>query len=115
VLSWTATLVVARILSPSDYGLFGLATLYAGLVQLINEFGLGAAVVRRRDLTEPQIAAVGGVSLALGASLWGLSALACTAGSRVLPCAGPAMDHRGDGGHVRHRGNSGSTQVPALS
>ena len=76
VLSWAATLVVARILSPSDYGLFGLATLYAGLVQLINEFGLGAAVVRRRDLTEPQIAAVGGVSLALGASLWGLSALA---------------------------------------
>ena len=76
VLSWASTLVVARILSPSDYGLFGLATLYAGLVQLINEFGLGAAVVRRRDLTEPQIAAVGGVSLALGASLWGLSALA---------------------------------------
>jgi PST family polysaccharide transporter len=76
VLSWAATLVVARILTPSDYGLFGLATLYAGLIQLINEFGLGAAVVRRRDLTEPQIAAVGGVSLALGASLWGLSALA---------------------------------------
>ena len=76
LLSWAATLVVARILSPSDYGLFGLATLYGGLIQLINEFGLGAAVVRRRDLTEPQIAAVGGVSLALGASLWAFSALA---------------------------------------
>ncbi len=75
LLSWAATLVVARILSPSDYGLFGLATLYSGLIQLINEFGLGAAVVRRRDLSEPQIAAVGGVSLALGALLWGLSAL----------------------------------------
>lgn len=75
VLNWGITIALARILSPSDYGLYGYAALYVGLVQLVNEFGLGAAVVRRRDLTEPQIAALGGLSLALGFGLFGLSVL----------------------------------------
>jgi O-antigen/teichoic acid export membrane protein len=46
ILSWAATLVVARILSPADYGLMGMATVYLGLVLLINEFGLTTAILR---------------------------------------------------------------------
>lgn len=76
ILNWAITIVMARILTPSDYGLYGFTALYVGLVQLVNEFGLGAAIIRRRDLTEHQISALGGLSLALGLSLWGLSFLA---------------------------------------
>ncbi len=73
IFSWAATLIIARILTPEDYGLFGIATLYIGFVQLINEFGLGAAIIRRRDLTEDQISALGGLSLLLDLGLWAVS------------------------------------------
>lgn len=76
LLNWGITIALARILSPSDYGLYGYAALYVGLVQLVNEFGLGAAIVRRRDLTDHQISALGGLSLALGFLLFGLSFIA---------------------------------------
>ncbi len=66
VLSWAATLIVARILSPSDYGLMGMSAVYLGLVTLVNEFGLTSAILRHRDLTEEQIARVGGFSVLLG-------------------------------------------------
>src|SRR5213083_297141 len=73
LLSWASTLVVARLLSPSDYGLVGMAMVYLGFVQLVNEFGLGAAIVTRRDLNEHQIARLGGFALLLGFGFVGLS------------------------------------------
>jgi O-antigen/teichoic acid export membrane protein len=76
ILSWAATLVVARILSPSDYGLMGMAAVYLGLVTLVNEFGLTAAILRHRELTEEQIARVGGFSLAVGIAIAALSVAA---------------------------------------
>lgn len=73
VLSWASTLVVARLLTPSDYGIMGMALVYLGLVQLVSEFGLGAALIQRRDLDESQIAGLGGFSIAVGAALCLLS------------------------------------------
>lgn len=73
LLSWSSTLIIARILTPADYGLVGMATVYLGFVQLINEFGLTAAVIQRRDLEEDQIARIGGLSALLGASFLMLS------------------------------------------
>jgi PST family polysaccharide transporter len=68
-LSWVSTLVVARLLAPADYGVVGMAMVYVGLVQLVNEFGLSAAVVQRRDLTDDQIAKLGGLSVVFGGAL----------------------------------------------
>jgi PST family polysaccharide transporter len=73
LLSWASTLIVARILTPADYGLVGMATVYLGFVQLVNEFGLTAAVIQRRDLDEDQIARIGGLSALLGAAFLALS------------------------------------------
>lgn len=75
ILAWAATLVLARLLTPADYGLFGMATVYLGLVELVNEFGLSAAIVQRRDLDDDQIASLGGLSVLLGVVLTGLSLL----------------------------------------
>jgi teichuronic acid exporter len=66
ILSWAATLIVARILSPSDYGLMGMATVYLGLVTMVSEFGLTASILRHRHLTEEQISRIGGFSVAMG-------------------------------------------------
>jgi O-antigen/teichoic acid export membrane protein len=73
ILSWAATLIVARILSPSDYGLMGMAAVYLGLVTLVNEFGLTAAILRHRELTEEQIARIGGFSVVVGLAIAGIS------------------------------------------
>ncbi len=73
LLTWAITLGVARILTPEDYGLVGMAALYWGLVAMLNEFGLGASVVILRDLTKQQIAQVNGLAVAFGVLCFALS------------------------------------------
>jgi len=68
-LSWASTLVLARLLTPRDYGIVGMAMVALGFVQLVSEFGVGTAIVRRRELTPRQIAQIGGFAVALGAFL----------------------------------------------
>ena len=45
------TAVLARLLSPRDYGLAGLAAVYVGLAAVLSQFGIGAALIQRVDLT----------------------------------------------------------------
>lgn len=66
LLSWASTLVVARLLTPEDYGLVGMAAIYLGFVTLLSEFGLGTAVVIFRDLSPEQISQLNGLSLLFG-------------------------------------------------
>ena len=51
IVSWASTIVVARLLEPTDYGVVGMATLFLGLVTLVNEFGFGAAIIAHRGLS----------------------------------------------------------------
>jgi len=67
ILSWGSTLIVVHYLAPTDYGLIGMALLYLGLVQMASELGVGAAVVRFRDLTTDQIGQFNGLSIIAGA------------------------------------------------
>lgn len=83
LVSWGTTLVVARFLAPSDYGIIGMAQAYIGFVQLFNELGLGAAMVQQRHLGHDDLARLGGLSalvgtlaLALSLALSGVVALA---------------------------------------
>jgi PST family polysaccharide transporter len=73
LLTWTSTIFVARILSPSDYGLFGMATVYLGMVALISEFGLGQAVVVLREMSREHIAQINTLSAAFGGLLFVVS------------------------------------------
>jgi PST family polysaccharide transporter len=84
LLSWASTLIVARLLTPADYGLVGMASIYIGLLQLVNELGLGAAIVQRRDLTADQIARLGGLGLLAGSAFVAVSLLAATAVARFF-------------------------------
>ena len=66
VVTWGMTVVVARLLAPSDYGLVGMATIYITLFTLFSEFGIGTAVVTLQDLTEDQVSQLNTLSLFLG-------------------------------------------------
>ncbi|TKB66694.1 MAG: lipopolysaccharide biosynthesis protein [Nitrospira sp.] len=73
LLSWVSTIVVARLLNPEDYGIVAMAGVFIGLIGLLNEFGLGAAVVALRHLTKTQIAQIHSL-----ASLFGISGFLLT-------------------------------------
>lgn len=47
VFTWASTIVVIRLLEPSDYGLMALAGIFTELLMLFNELGIGAALVQR--------------------------------------------------------------------
>jgi teichuronic acid exporter len=47
-------LVLAKILFPEQFGVIGMATIFTGFVQVLNDLGIGAALVQKKDedLTE---------------------------------------------------------------
>lgn len=71
-LTLLTTAVLARILSPEDFGLVAIVTVVVGLFGLVNQAGWGAALVVRDEIT------VGAVSSAFWASL-GLGGLTAAA------------------------------------
>jgi teichuronic acid exporter len=69
IFSWVATIYVARLLSPTDYGVFAMAMVYMGFISLISEFGVGSAVIILRDLGSRQLAELNTISFGTG-FLW---------------------------------------------
>jgi len=65
-LAWVSWLIVARLLTPEDYGLLGMAAIYLGLIALLSEFGLGTAVLAVRELSVGQIGQLNGLAVVLG-------------------------------------------------
>lgn len=53
--AWAITVVVIRILAPSDYGLMAIAGVMIGFTALFQEMGLYTAMVQKRNLTERQV------------------------------------------------------------
>ena len=66
VLSWSATIVIARRLSAEDYGIAGTATVLVGLLSLVTEGGLGRAIMMRRDRDEVVVEQSHGAAIMTG-------------------------------------------------
>jgi O-antigen/teichoic acid export membrane protein len=73
ILSWVSTIIVARLLTPYDYGIIGMASLYLNLALYVSQAGISDAIIALRDLTRRQIAGLNTLALILGAALVGLS------------------------------------------
>ena len=58
--------LLARLLTPTEYGLAGMALVVSGFVLVFSDLGLGTALVQRRKLSEPQISTVFWASVASG-------------------------------------------------
>lgn len=84
LLTWVSTIETARILAPSDYGLIGMATVYLGLVALVNEMGLGQAAVTLRELSSKHIAQLNSVCIIAGGLLFAVSCSASVALGRFF-------------------------------
>ncbi len=70
VLSWACTVLVVRLLTPAQYGIFGMAAVVVGILQLACEFGVGAAIVQGPNLTREQAGRLSGFAVSLGVACW---------------------------------------------
>ncbi|MCU0646924.1 MAG: oligosaccharide flippase family protein [Gemmatimonadaceae bacterium] len=66
LVSWSATLIVARVLTPGDYGLAGMAMIYATLAAIAIDCGLASVVVSYGELRDEAIRQLHAVALSLG-------------------------------------------------
>lgn len=65
-------MVMARLLSPKDFGLVGMVTAFTGVLNLFRDFGLSSATVQRGHVTENQISTLFWINILVGVIL-GLS------------------------------------------
>lgn len=79
VLQLAATVVLARLLTPEDYGLFVVVFAVVALFSVFRETGLAAATVQSAEVTHAQVSALFWIGLALCAALALLTALAAPA------------------------------------
>ncbi len=63
VLRMGSTVVLARLLSPEDYGLIGMATVVIGFVQLFKDLGLSAATVQKSEINHQQVSTLFWINL----------------------------------------------------
>lgn len=57
-LSWGVTIILARLLTPNDYGLFAMALTVITFLEMFQEFGLGVAIIQRQKLMRQQLNAI---------------------------------------------------------
>lgn len=63
-----ATLVLARMLSPGDFGLIGMAVVVTGFIAMFRDLGLSFATVQREDITHEQVSTLFWINLGLSAA-----------------------------------------------
>lgn len=74
VLELAATLVLARLLAPEEFGLFGMVATLTGFVGLFKDLGLSMATVQRREITADQATALFWVNAGAGLFLAAVTA-----------------------------------------
>lgn len=80
VLNTSTTMLLARLLTPQDYGLIGMVTAITGLIIILEDLGLSAATVQSAELNHRQVTVLFWLNLGVGALL-----------AVLLACAAPAI------------------------
>lgn len=68
-LGFVITVILARLLSPVEFGLMALVYVFTGFAGVFQELGLGAAVIQKRDVTDRHLTSVFWVNLGSGVIL----------------------------------------------
>lgn len=71
--------ILARLLTPKDFGLLGMVTAFTGVLSLFRDFGLSAAVVQLATVTEEQSSTLFWINVLVGALLTLIAVLAAPA------------------------------------
>ena len=80
VLRFAYIMILARLLTPEDFGLVAMVTVVTGIFELFTSAGLSSAMIQQATITNAQISKLFWVNLLVGALL----ALLCVAAAPVL-------------------------------
>lgn len=72
VIRLAGAVVLARLLSPEDFGLFAMLTVFIGIGDMIRDFGMPTAALQARNLSEQQASNVFWVTAGLSTGVAGL-------------------------------------------
>lgn len=69
VITSTSTVVLARLLTPADYGLVAMVTAITGLGQAFADLGLSEATIQRKNISHDQVTNLFWINVAIGLGL----------------------------------------------
>src|SRR5438128_2664452 len=69
-----ATVILARLLTPNDYGLIGMVAVVTGFVSIFKDMGLSVATVQRDEISNDQISTLFWVNVGLSFAVMILTA-----------------------------------------
>lgn len=72
VVNFIITIILARLLSPEDYGLIGLISIFSAICTALIEGGFSSALIRKKDATEDDFNTVFLVNLLMSVLLYGV-------------------------------------------
>jgi polysaccharide transporter, PST family len=72
IFQFVSMAILARLLTPADFGVFAMATPFVWILMTVGDLGLAAAVLQQRDLTEGQASALFRLNLFAGFAFGGL-------------------------------------------
>lgn len=78
IIQFVSVMVIARLLTPEEIGIFSISVAFIALAQTLREFGLGAYLVQERQLDRDRIRGAFGVALVLA---WAIAAMIAAAGT----------------------------------
>ena len=69
ILQFGSSIILARLLSPEDFGLFVMVIAFTGYLALFRDGGLSVATVQREEINQQQISSLFWINVALGITL----------------------------------------------
>jgi PST family polysaccharide transporter len=73
-LSMVVTVILARLLSPEDYGLVGMVAVVTGFISIFKDLGLSAATIQKAEINNEQISTLFWINLLLSVGIMLLTA-----------------------------------------
>lgn len=71
VLQLASTMIIARLLTPAEVGVFAIAAVFSMLASMFRDFGIAEYMIQERELTAEKIAAAFGLNIVAS---WGMAA-----------------------------------------
>lgn len=72
VITFISTIIVSRLLTPRELGIFSVGAVIVGMAHIVRDFGVGQYLIQEKNLTTDKIRAAFGLTLIIA---WGLAAL----------------------------------------
>lgn len=72
IITFISTIIIARLLTPEELGIFSVGAVIVGMAHIIRDFGVGQYLIQEKNLTTDKIRAAFGLTLVIA---WGLATI----------------------------------------